>query len=293
MSKIDIDKFVASLIEFSPQQSMKYIKALEDQGLKYWYGEIVEIPQECEDEMIMKELIKETKGSEVRLFETVTNDEFVAWLEKQGKQKPIDKVEPKFKVGNWITNGRYNKLIVGINSDWPYYIFEDGTSQHIKYVDKKYHLWTIADAKDGDVLVYGDNPADHHVRIIMLFKSMRTFNSAFTHFHIFDDEFRINDWCDRGKTAHPATKEQRDHLFQKIHDEGYEWDAEKKDLRKIENYPILSNSAKTGKNWSDEDEENMQHCCGAIAAADYYTLEDKEEMENWLKSLKKRIEEQQ
>ena len=40
--------------------------------------------------------------------------------------------------------------------------------------------------------------------------------------------------------------------------------------------------------WSDEDEELLQHCCGAVAAADYYTLEDKEEMENWLKSLKQR-----
>lgn len=43
--------------------------------------------------------------------------------------------------------------------------------------------------------------------------------------------------------------------------------------------------------WTDEDEELLQHCCGAVAAADYYTLEDKEEMGNWLKSLKKRMEE--
>lgn len=41
--------------------------------------------------------------------------------------------------------------------------------------------------------------------------------------------------------------------------------------------------------WTDEDEESMQHCCGAVAAADYYTLEDKEEMANWLVSLKQRI----
>ena len=39
--------------------------------------------KESEDERIRKELIKETKGSEVRLFETVTNDEFVDWLERQ------------------------------------------------------------------------------------------------------------------------------------------------------------------------------------------------------------------
>ena len=42
---------------------------------------------ESEDERIRKELIKEIKGSEMRLFETVSNDEFVAWLEKQGKSK--------------------------------------------------------------------------------------------------------------------------------------------------------------------------------------------------------------
>lgn len=40
--------------------------------------------------------------------------------------------------------------------------------------------------------------------------------------------------------------------------------------------------------WTEEDEELLQHCCGAVAAADYYTLEDKEEMENWLNSLKQR-----
>ena len=55
--------------------------------------------------------------------------------------------------------------------------------------------------------------------------------------------------------------------------------------------PILSNSSNIGKKWTEEDEELFQHCCGAVAAADYYTLEDKEEMENWLKSLKKRMEE--
>lgn len=41
--------------------------------------------------------------------------------------------------------------------------------------------------------------------------------------------------------------------------------------------------------WSEEDEENLQHCCGAVYAADYYTLEDKEQMEAWLKSLKERL----
>ena len=62
---------------------------------------------ESEDERIRKELIKETKGSEMRLFETVSNDEFVAWLEKLSEQKLTDNVEPKFKVGDWLRNNSY------------------------------------------------------------------------------------------------------------------------------------------------------------------------------------------
>lgn len=48
---------------------------------------------ESEDERIRRELIKETKGSEMRLFETVSNNEFVDWLKKQGTtytKKDID-----------------------------------------------------------------------------------------------------------------------------------------------------------------------------------------------------------
>ena len=56
MTKIDIDKFVASLIEFSPQQSMKYIKALADQGLKYKDGEIVSIDSDFTTITIPKDL---------------------------------------------------------------------------------------------------------------------------------------------------------------------------------------------------------------------------------------------
>lgn len=144
----------------------------------------------------------------------------------------LDMVEPRFKVGDWITDGNITIQIEAIKNDC-YLYCGDCALYSTKTADKVYHLWTIQDAKNGDVLVYGDNPSDHHLRIIMLFKSMRTFNSAFNHFHIFDDEFRINDWCDCGKTAHPATKEQRDLLFKKMIDAGYEWDAEKKELKKM------------------------------------------------------------
>lgn len=44
--------------------------------------------------------------------------------------------------------------------------------------------------------------------------------------------------------------------------------------------------------WSDKDEENLQHSTAAIMAADYYTLEDKEELCQWVESLKERVQPQ-
>ena len=41
--------------------------------------------------------------------------------------------------------------------------------------------------------------------------------------------------------------------------------------------------------WGEEDETLFRSCIGAVHAADYYTLDDKEDIENWLKSLKERI----
>lgn len=52
-----------------------------------------------------------------------------------------------------------------------------------------------------------------------------------------DNEFAANECGFMGQSDDyftPATKEQRDLLFQKMKEGGYEWDAEKKELKKIE-----------------------------------------------------------
>ena len=202
--------------------------------------------QESEDEKIRKGLIdyfdSANKADENPLMQYgIHTDKILAWLEKQGEideeHKSIDKVKPKFHEGEWVVfNNKHQSIYQVEKIENGYYILRHthgGSFRVCVLHDESLRPWTINDAKDGDVLVYGDNPADHHVRIIMLFKSMRTFNSAFNHFHIFDDKFRINAWCDCGKTAHPATKEQRDILFAKMKDTGYIFDFEKKELKEI------------------------------------------------------------
>lgn len=260
------------------------------------------------------------------IFETLNN--LIRQLKKlknQDEQKPADKVEPKFNGGDWIVNKHGEAFLIGyIDKKNARYVFEIGgyskqaqNYETIEFADKHYHLWTIADARDGDVLVYGDNPSDHHVEVIMIFKSLRNEKFVFTHFHIFNEQFRVNDWCDCGISAHPATKEQRDLLFQKMYEAGYEWNAEKKELKKIEQklQRMVSAEAKealydkpTDKDmkevlrteyekgradaitemkiaWSEEDER----MCQAILN-EYKSMENTKR--NWLKSLKDRVQPQ-
>ena len=152
------------------------------------------------------------------------------------EQKTDDEIEPKFKVGDWILySGDYYEGVRHITKidENGYYIERNGLPHGIIPFnhEKCMRLWTIQDAKDGDVLVYRNSATE----IIMLFKSwLMDGKVAYTHFHIFDNEYRVNSSCDCGNGAHPATKEQRDLLFQKMKEAGYEFDFEKKELKKIE-----------------------------------------------------------
>ena len=76
-------------------------------------------------------------------------------------------------------------------------------------------------------------------------------------------------------------------------EEDFNKEKERKLLRlkeRLQKHTMDKNQGEQQPKWTDEDEELLQHCCGAVAAADYYTLEDKEEMQIWLNSLKQRIE---
>ena len=154
-------------------------------------------------------------------------------LEKQGEQKPIDNIKPKFKVGDWITNGYVGGQITSIEDNYPCYKIADfmggiNTSIPFSFQDN-YHLWTIRDAKDGDIL------AAHECYVI--FKEIDGLNikcHCTYHYIGFNPSFHINTL--QNKTAfHPATKEQRDALMKAMADARYTFDFENKELKKIDN----------------------------------------------------------
>ena len=168
----------------------------------------------------------------------ISKDKVLAWLEKQSEQKPIDRVEPKFHEGDWITNGNAINHISKIRDDG-FYCFDYGpSSDMIQYIDNTYHLWTILDAENGDVLASKDGLN------ILIFRNLDT-STSFSSYYNIAGKGELG-WSN--ERFIPATKEQRDHLFAKMREADYEWDDEKKELRKIKKQDE-SIKIKKGKNY--------------------------------------------
>ena len=123
--------------------------------------EIFPALKESEDEMIIKNIISWLKNIDGQTIPINDYNSALAWLEKQGEQKSTDKIKPKFHEGDWVVYNDNGCIcqIKSIREDdyclWPLDSAVEGYVK-IKDIDNKYHLWTIQDAKDGDILVASD-----------------------------------------------------------------------------------------------------------------------------------------
>lgn len=165
-------------------------------------------------------------------------------LEEQCEENYIHEIGPKFNIGDWITNDEgHSYLIAAIDDDR--YLFEIGGYTHeqsnweyIDYIDSKFHLWTIEDAKDGDILVVFPPNVSEHIFIFKEIKGFSDTNVIDYYCELFNNNFRIkSEFAYMGDAIDnfvPATKEQRDKLKKAMADAGYEWDVKKKELKKIE-----------------------------------------------------------
>ena len=184
--------------------------------------------------------------------------DIVAWFEKQGGQPKeatythevetgngnikslvTEKVQlPKFKVGDWVVYecGEETATLQIARIVGKTYVFSDGTTLSVADEDTL-RLWDInKDAKGGDVLYA---KSSYFKEYLFMFSSFTGDNVISTHFgyDVFHGTFdkkltrfgRKEDFI----SVTPATKGQRDLLFQKMKETGYEWDAEKKKLKKI------------------------------------------------------------
>lgn len=152
--------------------------------------------------------------------------------EEKSKDKEI---KPKFKVGDWIV---FNGLTLYINEVLKGYyrtISKGGTPNSYDWnIDNAARLWTIQDAKDGDVLWHSDSASNG----IFIFKEIRNNGKVLCYCdYDSEDHFCLGEhhtccWTS-SKYIKPATREQRDLLFKRIQESGYIWDANKKELINI------------------------------------------------------------
>lgn len=149
---------------------------------------------------------------------------------KEEKVDNANKVETMFNVGDWVvkkdgeffSNGRKAVQITNIAGEQ--YWFDCGTWLEAKDI----RLWTIQDAEDGDVLVNGANIFIFHCiggTRVMGYCHLNTGGWFF-----YNDIGKNECFCLTDAVVTPATKEQRDLLFQKMRDADYKWDAENKCL---------------------------------------------------------------
>lgn len=226
------------------------------------------------------------------------------WDNLNNKLVNINPDLQKFYTGDWVIctdQGGYEHVRQVTNVE-TFTSFFDSKQSHrywtsdLTWFGDSYdaRLWTLEDAKDGDILatsagafIYNGNRGGSCPGCYCGINTLGKFQlGAKTH------------WT--GKPVFPATKEQRDTLFSKMKEAGYEWDEEIHELKKINIY--CQNNCKgfqeTGKcfadgdckanreaeqksDWSEEDENKIDTIINVYHPSPNIV--------DWLKSLKNRV----
>jgi len=192
-------------------------------------------------EMFIKALerVEEENAKGYKLTDCDKNswwEDFKSYVSCTFEQKSADKIEPKFKQGEWII---FNGLILYVDEVVQGYyrtISIGGIPNSYDWdIDNAARLWTIQEAKAGDVLAAksgnriflynGDCDLRH--RPCAYCGTYKGFSEILFSKCAIGNYFTDED-------VYPATKKQRDLLFVKMKEAGYEWDAETKELNKIE-----------------------------------------------------------
>ena len=157
-------------------------------------------------------------------------------LSNTGKkeQKPADKIEPRFKVGDWViftTSG--NLYQVEKKGNYEYTLMNNhGCSFCLSFSNEELiREWTIQDANDGDIIHFGT--------VTAIFKKYIGREKCICYCSFCKDggfEIPIENGEDNVYgcyNATPATKEQRDVLIKAMNDAEYKWNTETNTLEKL------------------------------------------------------------
>ena len=213
------------------EKAKAYDEAIERAKKLYGNGIIERIfPElkEGDDERIKKNCIHFLELQKQHHAATFEIEECIAWLEKQCKN--YAEKTPRFDVGDWVVFIKYKSVYqVEKKENYEYTLRHIlGGSMCLPFSNEKLtREWTIKDAKDCDVLV------DEYNNIGIFKKCEDTYWHSYIYLGC-DGKLRgfsiggIHKQTD----TNPSTKEQRDALMKAMNDAGYEWDSEKKELKK-------------------------------------------------------------
>ena len=191
-----------------------------------------ELIKESDDERIGKVIYGLVYTQPSQFFDSgFSKEEILDWIEKQEK---FYKIKPRFKVGDLIILAENHNSVYQVEriDNYRYYLRHYlGGTLSVHFDNELIRLWTIEDAKKGDILEFVD-----HGRLvvgIVSFVNERT-GKVDVSCLLEDNKFKIGNFYALDTiNPHPATKEQRDILMKAMADAGYTFDFKKKELRKL------------------------------------------------------------
>ena len=157
-------------------------------------------------------------------------------VDNQNCVKPSIKVEPKFKVGDWCIDnedGIVFQIVKVLDNTYRYRTNEGKEYSCTHYsLELDARFWTISDAKDGDVLYTPKGAGAEGIFLIKGWEQVECIGKTLCSrigYRVKDDEVVAGGlgaiwWEGVIDPFYPATKEQRDLLFQKMKEAGYKKD---------------------------------------------------------------------
>ena len=207
---------------------------------------------------------KQNEKSSIReRYDRIKNSE---WFKKthEGMSVSGENIEPKlkFNVGDWVVFNNKHQSIYQIEKiENGYYILRHthgGSFRVCVLHDESLRLWSIEDAKEGDILANKSND------VILIFKNIQNNYLFSSYCDYFVNTFRAKQFSQWASSAFiPATKEQRETLFVKMKDAGYEFNFKEKELKKFHIidegkdemdycFTKMMNGEKVSSAWSEE-----------------------------------------
>ena len=162
---------------------------------------------------------------------------FLYNITKQGVQKPVNKIKPKFNVRDWIVyeTEEWKEVLQIETLEFGCYTFTNGSSSSFAE-EQNMRLWNIQDAKDGDVIAfYYEHKGNKIEQVGIIKKYVGSHGGCSNSFNIYvglnwENNLQIGEYMG-SPDIQPATKEQRELLFSKMKEAGYEWSADDKKMK--------------------------------------------------------------